>query len=254
MPSFAYYSRQRIFVQPAAAVKRVGRKIEYTHHAGFPQIDEPTATVERVFLSEDRIFKLQKRRFNHPKLIYSRLNPQTATEFDQVIAHCRALFVKKAHDYGTAWRILRTASLTDQIFIKASRIRSIEEKGTQKIADDLNGEFVGMVNYCLMALIQLHLGSSTSDTNLPAEQAITLYDKEVAHTKQLMLDKNHDYGEAWRDMRVSSFTDLILMKLLRIKQIEDNAGKTLVSEGVDANYRDILNYAVFALIKSGYTA
>jgi len=180
------------------------------------------------------------------------LNPQTATEFDQVIARCRALFVKKATDYGTAWRILRTSSLTDQIFIKASRIRSIEEKGTQKVADDLNGEFVGMINYCIMALIQLEMGTSTVDTSLPAEQAIALYDKEAEHTKALMLDKNHDYGEAWRDMRVSSFTDLILMKLLRIKQIEDNAGKTLVSEGIDANYRDILNYSVFALIKSGY--
>jgi hypothetical protein len=182
------------------------------------------------------------------------LNPQTALEFDLVVERCRSLFLKKAKDYGTAWRILRTKSLTDQIFIKASRIRSIEEKGSQKIADDLNGEFVGMINYCIMALIQLELGSSTEDVNLPIDEAIRLYDREVEHTRQLMLDKNHDYGEAWRDMRVSSFTDLILMKLLRIKQIEDNAGLTLVSEGIDANYRDILNYSVFALIKTGYIA
>lgn len=178
------------------------------------------------------------------------MNPQTALAFDQVIDRCKSLFVKKASDYGTAWRILRTSSLTDQIYIKAARIRSIEEKGSQKIADDLDGEYIGIINYCLMALIQLKLGATTDGAGLTAEEALKLYEEEVAITRQLMLDKNHDYGEAWRDMRRASFTDLILMKLLRTKQIEDNAGKTLVSEGVDANYRDMINYAVFALIQA----
>lgn len=177
------------------------------------------------------------------------LNPQTAAAFDRIMAQCRELYEKKTRDYGTAWRILRTPSLTDQIYIKAARIRSIEDKGVQKIADDIRGEYVGMINYCIMALIQLSLPvNSTQELSL--EDALLAYDKERDLTRSLLLDKNHDYGEAWRDMRVSSFTDLILMKLLRIKQIEDNAGKTLVSEGVDAGYRDIINYSVFALIKT----
>lgn len=177
------------------------------------------------------------------------MNPQTAIAFDRIMAQCRELFEKKTRDYGTAWRILRTSSLTDQIYIKAARIRSIEEKGFQKVADDISGEYVGMINYCIMALIQMELSAETPQ-ELGLEAALQAYDKQRDLTRSLLLDKNHDYGEAWRDMRVSSFTDLILMKLLRIKQIEDNAGKTLVSEGVDAGFRDIINYSVFALIKT----
>jgi hypothetical protein len=173
---------------------------------------------------------------------------KTATQFDEVIGGCRDLFTKKTHDYGTAWRILRTPSLTDQIFIKAQRIRTLEEKGTSRVGEGIHDEFVGIINYAVMALIQMQLSSDES-LELGTERAASLYDAQVAQTKALMLDKNHDYGEAWRDMRVSSFTDLILMKLLRIKQIEDNSGVTLVSEGIDSGYRDILNYAVFALIQ-----
>lgn len=165
------------------------------------------------------------------------------------MAQCRELFEKKTRDYGTAWRILRTPSLTDQIYIKAARIRSIEDKGVQKVADDIRGEYVGMINYCIMALIQLEMPEN-APSDLALEEALKAYDQQRDLTRSLLLDKNHDYGEAWRDMRVCSFTDLILMKLLRIKQIEDNAGKTLVSEGVDAGYRDIINYSVFALIKT----
>jgi hypothetical protein len=175
----------------------------------------------------------------------------TANQFDQVISHCRSLFSKKTRDYGTAWRILRTTSLTDQIFIKAQRIRTLEEKGMSKVGEGIDDEFVGIINYAVMALIQMQL-SETVSIELSAEEATTRYDEQVALTKELMLNKNHDYGEAWRDMRVSSFTDLILMKLLRIKQIEDNQGRTLVSEGIDSGYRDILNYAVFALIQLGH--
>lgn len=175
----------------------------------------------------------------------------TANQFDQVITLCRELFTKKTRDYGTAWRILRTPSLTDQIFIKAQRIRTLEEKGQSKVGEGIDDEFVGIINYAVMALIQMQLPESTS-TELSPEEATARYDEQVAITKSLMLNKNHDYGEAWRDMRVSSFTDLILMKLLRIKQIEDNKGKTIVSEGIDSGYRDILNYAVFALIQLGH--
>lgn len=177
------------------------------------------------------------------------MNPQTAIAFDRIMAQCRELFEKKTRDYGTAWRILRTPSLTDQIYIKAARIRSIEDKGVQKVADDIRGEYVGMINYCIMALIQLEMPEN-APSDLALEEALKAYDQQRDLTRSLLLDKNHDYGEAWRDMRVCSFTDLILMKLLRIKQIEDNAGKTLVSEGVDAGYRDIINYSVFALIKT----
>lgn len=151
-------------------------------------------------------------------------------------------------DYGTAWRNLRLPSLTDQIFIKAQRIKSIEEKGSQKIQDDIRGEYIGIINYCLIALIQSEL-KDDARLDLPAEEVERLYDKHLHETKKLMEDKNHDYGEAWRDMRVSSLTDLILMKIFRVKQIEDNAGKTLISEGVEANYMDMINYSVFALIR-----
>lgn len=150
-------------------------------------------------------------------------------------------------DYGSAWRILRLPSLTDQIFIKAQRIRSLQQKSNQKIEEGQEAEFIGIINYSIMALIQLEIGTA-EQPDLSLEAALVSYDKKIADTYQLMLDKNHDYGEAWRDMRVSSLTDLILQKLLRVKQIENNQGKTLVSEGADANYQDMINYAVFALI------
>lgn len=172
---------------------------------------------------------------------------QTSQQYDAVIHTCRELFLKKAQDYGTAWRILRLPSLTDQIFIKAQRIRSLQQNAVRKVDEDERSEFIGIINYSLMALIQIKKGV-VEQPDLSAKEAIELYDEEVAITKKLMEDKNHDYGEAWRDMRVSSLTDLILQKVLRVKQIEDNKGNTLVSEGVDANYQDMINYAVFALI------
>ena len=172
----------------------------------------------------------------------------TSIQYKEIIARCKSVFVKKMHDYGTAWRILRTSSLTDQIFIKANRIRTIQETGTSKVDEGIENEFLGMVNYCVMALIQLEMNDS-EELEIPADVATGLYDKHVGETFDLMMKKNHDYGEAWRDMRVSSLTDLILMKILRIKQIEDNDGETIISEGIDANYQDILNYSVFALIK-----
>jgi len=171
----------------------------------------------------------------------------TSQQYDTVITTCRNLFLAKMNDYGCAWRVLRPSSITDQIFIKATRIRSIQEKGNQKIGDGINEEFFGIINYAIMGLIQLELGYAQTD-DLSPENCTKLYDKYAAATKQLMEDKNHDYGEAWRDMRISSLTDLILMKLYRTKQIEDNNGNTIVSEGIDANYMDMLNYAVFALI------
>ncbi len=176
----------------------------------------------------------------------------TSQEFDKVIAICRDLYSKKMKDYGSAWRILRLPSLTDQIFIKAQRIRSLQENEVRKIDEDETGEFIGIINYSIMALIQLDLGV-VDQPDLDWETAVRLYDEKVAITKALMEAKNHDYGEAWRDMRVSSLTDLILQKLLRVKQIEDNKGKTLVSEGIDANYQDIINYSVFALILMGFS-
>ena len=172
---------------------------------------------------------------------------KTNEQFDRIIAICHELFIKKMIDYGTAWRILRTTSMTDQIYIKAQRIRCIEEKGTSKIDEDARSEYIGIINYCSMALIQLELGPSEED--LEAGTTEKMYLENLNKAKSLMLDKNHDYGEAWRQMRISSYTDLILMKLKRIRQIEDKHGKTLVSEGIDANYLDMINYAVFALIK-----
>ncbi|WP_267740332.1 DUF1599 domain-containing protein [Myroides injenensis] len=171
----------------------------------------------------------------------------TSTQFDQVITQCRDLYKKKMHDYGCAWRILRLPSLTDQIYIKAQRIRSIQENEVRKVDEGEIPEFIGIINYCIMALINLEKGVA-NQPDLTAEEAIDLYDEKVADCKTLMENKNHDYGEAWREMRVSSLTDLILQKLLRVKQIEDNKGETLVSEGIIANYQDILNYSVFALI------
>lgn len=161
----------------------------------------------------------------------------------------KEIFVKKTKDYGTAWRILRPSSLTDQLYIKAKRIRSFEETGIQKIKESIEGEFLALINYSVMALIQLELDSGVNDLELSLEDATSLYDKHLDYTLELMKKKNHDYGEAWRDMRTSSMTDLILMKLLRIKQIENNDGNTIISEGIDANYHDIINYAIFALIQ-----
>ncbi|MCY1503171.1 Nucleotide modification associated domain 1 [compost metagenome] len=172
----------------------------------------------------------------------------TSLEFDQVIAVCRSLFLKKTKDYGTAWRILRPSSLTDQLFIKAQRIRTLEEKKVSKVGEDIASEYIGIVNYCVIAMIQLEL-SDADAYEMELTQVEHLFDRRIDETKELMFAKNHDYGEAWRDMRISSLTDLILMKILRVKQIEDNLGQTLASEGVKANYQDMLNYAVFALIK-----
>lgn len=171
----------------------------------------------------------------------------TSKQYDEVIATCRELFVKKMKDYGSAWRILRLPSLTDQIFIKAQRIRGLQQNEVQKVDEGEVSEFIGIINYCIMALIQLEKGV-VEQPDLSVDEATILYNEQVASTKQLMQDKNHDYGEAWRDMRVSSLTYLILQKLLRVKQIEDNLGKTIVSEGIDANYQDMINYAVFALV------
>ena len=175
----------------------------------------------------------------------------TSTEYDSIIAICRQLFINKMTDYGSAWRILRLPSLTDQIFIKAQRIRSLQENEVRMVNEDETGEFIAIINYSIMALINLDRGVATQP-DLEVNEATSLYDEKVLLTKTLMEAKNHDYGEAWRDMRVSSLTDLILQKLLRVKQIEDNKGKTLVSEGIDANYQDMLNYAVFALILMGF--
>jgi len=172
---------------------------------------------------------------------------KTNQQFDYIIGICHDVFVKKMKDYGTAWRILRPKSMTDQIFIKAQRIRSIEEKGIARIDEDARSEFIGIVNYCAMALIQLELGSSEDE--LPADIAEQKFIDNLNKARNLMLAKNHDYGEAWRQMRISSYTDLILMKIKRTKQIEDNQGITIISEGLDANYLDMINYAIFGLIK-----
>ena len=171
----------------------------------------------------------------------------TSKQYDAVIKTCRNLFINKMTDYGSAWRILRLPSLTDQIFIKAQRIRGLQQNDVRKVDEGEQSEFIGIINYCIMALIQLEKGV-VEQPDLEVEEATDLYDAQVKATKQLMQDKNHDYGEAWRDMRVSSLTDLILQKLLRVKQIEDNSGKTIVSEGIDANYQDMINYAIFAMI------
>lgn len=178
---------------------------------------------------------------------------KTIGEYKEVIGACKAIFKKKTQDYGTAWRILRLPSITDQIYIKAQRIRSIQEKGAQKVSDDIQGEFIGIINYCIMALLQLDLPEN-EQLEMTYEELEPLYDQWVEDTLELLTNKNHDYGEAWRHMRVSSITDIILMKLLRVKQIEDNQGRTLISEGVEANYQDMINYSVFALILLNYTA
>jgi hypothetical protein len=182
---------------------------------------------------------------------YTPIMKNTSQEYDNVIAICRSLFINKMTDYSSAWRILRLPSLTDQIFIKAQRIRSLQENEVRKVNEDETAEFIGIINYSIMALIQLELGVA-DQPDLDVEKATKLYDAKIKLTKELMENKNHDYGEAWREMRVSSLTDLILQKLLRVKQIEDNKGKTIVSEGIDANYQDMINYAIFALILMGF--
>ncbi|NIJ53694.1 DUF1599 domain-containing protein [Dyadobacter arcticus] len=172
----------------------------------------------------------------------------TESEYQEIIQYCQDLFSKKNKDYGTSWRILRIPSVTDQIFIKAQRIRTIQEKGIQKVDEDASSEFIGIINYCVMALIQI--SALEEKQEIDDAELTKLYNQQVNEVRELLFNKNHDYGEAWRDMRVSSMTDIILMKLLRIKQIEDNRGLTLVSEGVKAGYQDIINYSVFCLIKS----
>lgn len=171
----------------------------------------------------------------------------TSAQYDHVVSKCTEIFKKKTIDYGTAWRILRSSSLTDQIFIKANRIRTIQESNQSKVDEGIESEFIGIINYCVMALIQMDL-KNDKRMELPSKEVIDLYYAKIDEAKELMENKNHDYGEAWRDMRISSLTDLILMKILRVKQIEDNSGKTIISEGIDANYFDMINYSVFALI------
>jgi len=173
----------------------------------------------------------------------------TIEQFEKVISLCRELFKKKLHDYGPSWRIMRPQSITDQIFIKANRIRSLETKGVSKVGEGIKPEYIAIVNYGVIGLIQLVLGFSDSTDDMTEEKAMELYDKYMTETKELMYAKNHDYDEAWRSMRISSYTDLILTKIYRTKQIESNNGLTLVSEGIDANYMDMINYALFALIK-----
>lgn len=172
----------------------------------------------------------------------------TSVQYDAAVKVCKDIFIKKMKDYGSAWRILRTSSITDQIFIKAQRIRSIESKGTQKVEDGVKAEYIGIVNYCIIGLIQLEMENDPK-MEIDAAEGEKLYNKFIGNAKSLMENKNHDYDEAWRQMRVSSLTDLILMKILRVKQIEDNKGATLISEGIDANYYDMINYAIFALIR-----
>lgn len=179
--------------------------------------------------------------------IYIASMQKTAKQYDKVVQICRTLFINKMKDYGSAWRILRLPSLTDQIFIKAQRIRGLQENDVRKVDEGEAAEFIGIINYSLMALVQLEKGV-VEQPDLNLEEATELYDEKIQLTKELMEAKNHDYGEAWREMRISSLTDLILQKLLRVKQIEDNKGKTLVSEGIDANYQDMINYSIFALI------
>ena len=173
---------------------------------------------------------------------------KTGQQFDSVIKQCKDIFIKKMLDYGSAWRVMRTPSIVDQIFIKTQRIRTIDDKGTQKVKEDIGSDYIGIVNYSIIGLIQLEL-QNDSRHDIAVEESGKMFDKFSNMAKALMENKNHDYGEAWRDMRISSFADLILMKLLRMRQIEDHNGKTLISEGIDANYLDTLNYAIFALIK-----
>jgi len=176
------------------------------------------------------------------------MSVQTSTQYDQAIAGCKDIFINKMHDYGSAWRVLRVSSITDQIFIKAQRIRSIEEKGKMKVDEGVADEYKGILNYCVIALVQLELGADDHH-RVSTDEARKYFERHTAKAKTLMENKNHDYDEAWRKMRLSSITDLILMKLLRVKQIEDHKGETIISEGIEANYYDMMNYAAFALIR-----
>ena len=180
--------------------------------------------------------------------VESSMETPTSVSYNKVITLCKDIFIKKMSDYGSSWRILRPASITDQIFIKAQRIRSIEQKGTSRVNEGIVPEYIGIINYAIIGLIQLELGTG-EDSDLSEKDVSPMYDNYFQKAYGLMQDKNHDYDEAWREMRISSFTDLILMKLLRVKQIEDNEGNTIMSEGIDANLYDIINYSVFALIK-----
>lgn len=173
---------------------------------------------------------------------------QTSSQYDQVIHQCKDIFIKKNKDYGTSWRVMRLSSIADQIFIKAQRIRTIEEKGEQKVNEGVEPEYMGIINYCIIGLIQMEMKDS-GEMDLDPGTLAVLYDKHALATKTLMEQKNHDYGEAWRSMQVSTFTDMILMRLLRIRQIEESKGKTIMSEGIDANLQDMINYSVFALIR-----
>jgi hypothetical protein len=186
---------------------------------------------------------------NNSTIDYSSLMSNTDAQYDAAVNSCKDIFIKKTKDYGTSWRVLRPISILDQLFIKAQRIRTIQEKGRQLVADDIRDEFRGMVNYSVIGLIQLSLGHDAIE-DVPVEQVEKWYDEKMASTKALMQKKNHDYGEAWRSMSQESFVDLILMKLMRMRQIIANEGKTLISEGLDANYQDIINYSLFALIMS----
>jgi hypothetical protein len=191
-------------------------------------------------------FKIAETNNHSPLLIHDHMTT-TDQQYDEVIRSCKEIFLRKTHDYGTAWRVLRPISIVDQIFIKAQRIRTIQEKGAQKVADDIRAEFQGIINYGVIGLIQLHLTEDDPE-ELSEEQATVFYNEQAAIARRLMQDKNHDYGEAWRSMSQESFVDLVLMKLQRSRQILSNNGKTMMSEGIDANYLDIINYAVFALI------
>jgi hypothetical protein len=175
----------------------------------------------------------------------------TQDAYQDIVHYCQSLFVQKAKDYGTAWRIMRLPSITDQLYIKAKRIRTLEQKGVSQVGEGIEAEYIGIINYCVIGMIQGDLKEDEPE-HLPIDQVMTAYQQAIDDTRRLMEAKNHDYGEAWRDMRVSSLTDLILMKIYRVKQIEDNQGQTLVSEGIKANYQDMMNYAIFALIKLGY--
>jgi hypothetical protein len=185
------------------------------------------------------------------KIIFA-LESKTSQQFDQEAKLCRDIFSKKAADYGTSWRILRLSSLADQVFIKAQRIRTIDLLEVKKVAEEMDSEFIGIVNYAIIALIRLDMGEKMEE-EIPFDLLMKQYDKKFLAAKNLMLAKNHDYGEAWRDMLISSFTDLIMMRILRIRQIAMNEGRTLASEGIDANLFDIINYGIFALIKIGET-
>ena len=240
----------------ALVVKRIGGEVNNAHYFWRAQVYECSACIQGCLFAKICIFShclwddILSLAANIEENFNTTVLSKTTAEYDAVINVCKGLFMKKTRDYGTAWRILRLPSITDQIFIKAQRIRTLEEKKISKVGDDIMGEYIGIVNYCVIAMMQLECGSETS-TELAPDHVEQLFDAKVKETQELMFAKNHDYGEAWRDMRISSLTDLILQKIFRVKQIEDNQGLTEASEGVKANYQDMLNYAVFALIKLG---